>query len=300
MSFVFSQFSFRALWSPYYLLGILCVIMIYLMCITIWRRKFQGSSRVSGGKVSFFLVGMIFLYAVKGGPVDLFSHLMFTGHMVQMAILYLVIPPFLLLGMPSWLMKAIISKRIIKNLVEASSKPLIALLLFNAMFSFYHLPIVFDYIKSNEIVHAIFTTVLFFFAIMMWWPIFTPIIEYHTLSHLKKIGYIFANGIVITPACALIIFADTAMYTTYTDPKNWLNALTLCVPLSEISSLQLTGPEMFNLLPPLDDQRLGGTIMKILQEIIYGIVLGYIFAGWMKKERKNDEFELNELLSPRT
>lgn len=268
------------------------------MSITIWRKKFQESDQVSSMKVFFFSIGMILLYLVEGGPVDLFSHLMFTAHMVQMAVLYLIVPPLLLLGTPEWLMKAILRKPVIRQLVQVFSKPLIALLLFNGVFSFYHLPIVFDYVKSSELVHAIYTIVLFFLAMMMWWPIFTPIKALHTLSPLKKIGYMFGNGVIITPACALIIFADTAMYATYTDPAVWIKALELCVPASEISALGLIGPEMFNLLPPLDDQRMGGTIMKILQEIIYGIVLGYIFAGWMQKERKKDKIDLNDLMAP--
>ena len=54
-----------------------------------------------------------------------------------------------------------------------------------------------------------------------------------------------------------------------------------------IASLGQLAPEMFNTLPPVEDQQLGGVIMKIIQEIVYGTVLGFIFfSGLEKNERK--------------
>ena len=43
------------------------------------------------------------------------------------------------------------------------------------------------------------------------------------------------------------------------------------VPPDVLVNLNLSGPEMFNLLPVLYDQQTGGVIMKVLQEIIYGV-----------------------------
>ena len=59
--------------------------------------------------------------------------------------------------------------------------------------------------------------------------------EHQTLSGIKKVGYIFADGILLTPACALIIFADTPMYATYSDPDVWGQVMSLCVGSSTIS-----------------------------------------------------------------
>ncbi len=101
---------------------------------------------------------------------------------------------------------------------------------------------------------------------------------------LKKVGYIFADGILLTPACALIIFADSPMYLTYSDPKAWAEALQLCVPPSTLATLNLSGPEMFNSMPLIHDQQLGGVIMKIIQEIVYGVVLAQVFFSWYQKD----------------
>ena len=80
---------------------------------------------------------------------------------------------------------------------------------------------------------------------MMWWPMLNPLPEYQTLSDIKKLGYMFANGILLTPACALIIFTTAPLFATYTDPAAWMKAMELCVPAGTLSNLNITGPEFY-------------------------------------------------------
>lgn len=82
------------------------------------------------------------------------------------------------------------------------------------------------------------------------------------------------------------------MYHTYSDPKVWMEALQLCVPPATLSTLNLSGPEMFNSMPLIQDQQLGGVLMKIIQEIVYGTVLAQVFFKWYRQdieEGKADE-----------
>ncbi|WP_260115434.1 cytochrome c oxidase assembly protein [Paenibacillus hexagrammi] len=69
-----------------------------------------------------------------------------------------------------------------------------------------------------------------------------------------------------TPACALIIFAQSVIYDMYDN---------VVVPFAHLS--------------PFDDQQLGGVIMKIIQEIVYGSVLAFIFFRWYRRERKQED-----------
>ena len=232
----------------------------------------------------YFLLAMILLYVVKGSPIDLMSHIMFSAHMTQMAILYLVIPPLFIISIPDWLWREMVAGRSRQVIFSFFTKPLIALLVFNILFSFYHLPQVFDFIKSNMVLHAGYTTFLFISAIFMWFPLVSHLPEREGLSGVKKVAYIFVSGILLTPACALIIFASSPIYGTFTNPESWANAMRLCVPSSTLSGLNLSGPEVFSGIPPLEDQQLGGVLMKIIQEIVLGYVLGVTFFAWYKKE----------------
>lgn len=70
-----------------------------------------------------------------------------------------------------------------------------------------------------------------------------------------------------------------------------MKSLALCVPADTLASLDLTGPEMFFSVPLLYDQQLGGILMKIIQEIIYGIMLFFAFREWYRKEKEKEKLE---------
>jgi putative membrane protein len=292
------MFGFRALWSPFFFIFLLAILGLYFY-ITIYKQDtIKGSEPLKRSEGIYFSVAIILLYITKGAPLDLMGHLMFYAHMIQMAILYLVIPPLIIIGIPGWIWRNVLNISIIKPVFSFFTNALVALILFNGLFSFYHIPLIFDEIKMSMWLHTSYTVLLFLFSIFMWWPLMNRLPEYETLSGLKKIGYIFADGILLTPACALIIFADTPMYATYSDPTAWMEALKLCVPVGTLANLNLSGPEVFNSMSLIHDQQLGGVIMKIIQEIVYGFVLAQIFFSWYRKERAND-LDANALMNPK-
>ncbi|WP_186577583.1 cytochrome c oxidase assembly factor CtaG [Aquibacillus kalidii] len=277
-------FGFRALWSPFFLLFTIGLAIAYYLVTFLFRHKFTNDPEPTGNQVLFFYSGVALLYIVKGSPIDLLSHIMFTSHMVQMALYYLVFPIFIIKGIPNWIWRLIYNLPILKYLLNVLTKPIVALLLFNGLFSMYHIPVIFDFAKANIVAHAIISSVILITAFFVWWPIFTPLKEKDKLSPLLKIGYIFANGVLITPACGLIIFSSDVLYHTYSASGGWVQALALCVPGSVLNGISLSGPEMFSPLPIIEDQQLGGIMMKISQEIIYGIILARIFFPWFNKE----------------
>jgi len=287
-------FGFRALWSPFFLILLLVILASYFLVTTKYRTLFQQSEALTKKQWISFASAILLLYVVKGSPLDLLGHIMFYVHMIQMAILYLVIPILFIYGIPPWMWRFLLSKPIIKPLFAFFTKPLIALILFNGVFSFYHVPNIFDIVKTDMWLHAIYTSVLFLLAICMWWPLVNELEEYETLNGLKKVGYIFADGILLTPACALIIFADTPMYSTFSDPNAWASALELCVPSTTLASLNLSGPEMFNSMSLLEDQQTGGVLMKVIQEVVYGVILAQVFFSWFKKEQTIDELPTSQ------
>ncbi|OLN21176.1 cytochrome c oxidase assembly factor CtaG [Domibacillus antri] len=282
-------FGFQALWSPFFIVILLILTVLFFFMTVKWRKNFSVSEPLTKRQAVLFLVMIGILYAVKGSPLDLMGHIMMTYHMIQMAVLYLIVPPLLIKAIPWWVWKSVIERPGIRPIFSFATRPLIALIFFNGLFSFYHIPLIFDFIKMSGTLHSLYTVVLFFFAIFMWWPLVNEQPEGRSLSGLKKIGYIFADGILLTPACALIIFASTPLYATYSDASMWLKAMELCVPVSTLSGLNLSGPELFSNMPVVEDQQLGGVIMKIIQEIVYGVVLAQVFFEWFRKEQEQGD-----------
>ncbi|WP_026089282.1 MULTISPECIES: cytochrome c oxidase assembly factor CtaG [Bacillus] len=284
-----SIFGFEALWSPWFFVLLLLIGLVYFLITVKYRTIISKNSEPLKPKQAIlFVLSLLILYTIKGSPLDLLGHIMFSVHMTQMACLYLVLPPILINAIPNWLWRRFLSIKVIRPLFHFFTKPLIALLVFNALFSFYHIPYIFDVVKTNMMLHSICTIILFVTAILMWWPIINSLEEYQGFYGIKRIGYIFANGILLTPACGLIIFANHPIYETYSNSMFWLQAMELCVPTSTLSNLNISGPELFNFMPIVDDQKTGGVIMKIIQEIVFGVVLAKIFFAWYRQENTED------------
>ncbi|UCZ51998.1 cytochrome c oxidase assembly factor CtaG [Bacillus shivajii] len=298
----FSTFSAWTIWTPELIVVLMFLSALYFIIIGPLRHKFPDAERVSTRRKVYFHLGLIAVYFGFGGPLYVLGHLMLSMHMLSMAIVYLIAPPLLLLGIPSWFFKIFTKFKVIRGIFLVVGYPILGLVLFNAMFSFYHMPNTFDTLLTNEGWHNLYQLGMLFAAILMWWHL-TPRLETrYELSELKKIGYMFANGVLITPACALIIFAGSPLYATYTDPSTWAVAISYCLPAgADIPFEMFSGEQALTPLSPLHDQQLGGALMKVIQELVYGVAIGYVFKAWMnrdKSSRTEVEFKSYEMVQP--
>ncbi|QYA40804.1 cytochrome c oxidase assembly factor CtaG [Macrococcoides caseolyticum] len=287
-------FGFLANWSPFFLVAIIFTTIVFFLITGRWRHDIPGNRPLKRSEAVTFIICMFLLYAMKGAPVDLLSHIIFSFHMLQMAILYLLIVPLLFFAIPEYLIDYCIKLPIFERVFNFLTRPIIALITFNGLFSIYHIPAILDGLKQNATLHSLFTILLFITAFFMWYPIFNKTaLERKQLSGLVKIGYIFAIGVLLTPACGLIIFASHAMYKTYTDPAAWMSAMSLCVPTGTLQDIvqnsSISGPQYFTNMTPKEDQQTGGVIMKVLQEIFFGFMLFHVFFRWSREERMSSE-----------
>ncbi|MFX3636089.1 MAG: cytochrome c oxidase assembly factor CtaG [Candidatus Pristimantibacillus sp.] len=283
-------FSFEELWTPWFLFGMIALTILYFYLIGPWREKHMpNEEKATLLQKSMFVSGALMFYLVHGGPFSMLGHMMFTFHMIDMSVSYLIVPPMILLSIPAFIWRKLFAANWWKKL-EFMMHPIVTLVLFNLLFSVYHIPIVHDYVMTNFTLHRVYYFVLLVTSMMMWWQIACPVPEWNRLTDLKKMAYVFANGILLTPACALIIFASTPMYATYSDPLVWVQAMGYCVTGDPSRLLEMfDGPQFFNLMETVEDQQLGGIVMKLVQELMYGIILAYIFFHWFKREHKDDE-----------
>jgi putative membrane protein len=305
MEVLFESFGFRALWTPELIIVLLVVGAIYTYIVTKGRVHFKDAAPVALRKKIFFTLGLVALYIGWGSPLYVAGHIMITFHMTQMVFAYFVAVPLFLLGTPKWIFTAIIDKfkhTMLGPLFKVVWSPIMALFLFNGLFSFYHVPFMFDTLMQSELLHSLYQQFLFVAATLMWWHMLAPVPSTSQLSDLRRIGYIFANGILITPACALIIFAPEPLYQTYTNPAVWASVMAYCLPAgAEVPMSIFSGPNSFAFLETRMDQQLAGVLMKIMQEITYGITIGYVFKQWLQKEKQQDgALTISDIPVPKT
>ncbi|MBD2847374.1 cytochrome c oxidase assembly factor CtaG [Paenibacillus sp. IB182496] len=292
--FGLQYFTFAELWSPLTFFLFAAIVLLYFYLIGPWReRHYPQEPAVTTWQRIWFVSAVVLYYMAQGGALELLGHLAFTFHMTNMSISYLIAPPLALLGIPAFLWKHVFSHRFWRPL-RFLMHPLLTLVFFNMIFSIYHVPMVFDYVMTHYFVHEVYYFVMLIAALMMWWQIISPVKEWSRLTDVKKMGYIFANGVLLTPACALIIFAGAPLYATYSDPGVWVQAMGYCVGGDPTRLLEQFegGPAFFRIMPLLHDQQAGGVIMKLVQEVMYGAILAYVFKQWFKREHGESDDEL--------
>ncbi|GIP34826.1 cytochrome c oxidase assembly protein [Paenibacillus sp. J2TS4] len=271
--------DFFALWRPDIFLLMVLVGIVYFYFMGPGRKLFAESEPVSGGTKALMITALGVFYIAQGTPINFYGHsFLFSSHMLQMSLIYLVFPPLFYLGLPHWFVKSIIEIKWIKPWLYRVTHPLISVIIFNALFSFYHIPTIFNYMMEYHGLHLIYHWVLMVTAFQMWFPIFVKDPKWARVNGLQKMVYMFANGVLLTPACALLIFTQVLVYDVY-----------------------VGAPQTLSFLPPIDDQQMGGVVMKIMQEIVYGIVLAYSFFEWYRSERKKEEqldLDMMEALRP--
>ncbi len=296
---LFTSFGFRALWTPELIVILLIVAWAYFRLIRVGQTRFQQSEPVTFRQKFYFLTGLFALYLGWGSPLYIAGHLMISFHMTQMVFAYFIAVPLFLLGMPKWVIltiKSKVEKTPFAKVGAIIMSPLVGVLLFNGMFSIYHVPAVFNFLMQSVALHSIYEFGLLISASLMWWHMLAPIPTKKTLSDLRRIGYIFANGVLITPACALIIFAGTPLYSVYTDPVIWATVMAYCLPANaEIPLSLFTGDNTFSPIDATYDQQLAGIVMKIMQEMTYGITIGYVFKQWISKEKQSDGPSISDI-----
>lgn len=266
-----SQYSFSEMWHPVLIAILIVVAALYFLLIHRWRDRFAGGTRVPFANQFYFVVGLLLYYAVEGSPWKVIGHYLFAAHMITMTLAYISFPPLILLGIPRWFWKPVLHHPKLLGLLKACTTPFVIVVLFNAMFSFLHVPFIFNFVMARPILMVIEDYFLLALAFLMWWPVITPLPEMRELSYLMKIAYLFGDGMLLTPACALLAFSRHPQF----------------MPFAH-------APRLIWFMTPLWDQQAAGVFMKVLQEVTYSIALMFVIYKWVtterKKEKTNDPF----------
>lgn len=261
--------GFFELWHPILLLALIVIGFVYIRAV-----KRRDESYIFMKTLSF-LFSLLVFYISEGSPLTaLGHHYLFSAHMLSMSLTYFVVPPLFLGGIYSWMVDPLVGRPLIKRVVNKITHPLLAVSIFNILLSFYHVPVIFNWIMSKMVYMNVALIILLFFAFVMWWVIVQPTDQTRSISDLQKLGYIFVASVLLTPACAMITFADHFLY---------IKTATEHLNISGFSSME--------------DQSTGGVIMKVTQELVFICTFGYIFYKWSKKDNPRLDNDLNPKLA---
>ncbi|MGE8206377.1 cytochrome c oxidase assembly protein [Heyndrickxia sp. NPDC080065] len=221
----------------------LLVVSLLLLCFYYFFIYYRKSS----GKHSLlFIIGMCLFYLLAGSPIAEISHISFTTHMFQISMLYFIIPPLLLFGIPKDLFRFLFMKKI-------KLDPIIIMIIFAFFLYIYHTPAFLEFVTTQKSYHTLFTWFLFILSIFMWIPLISSKINQNVCfeKSLMKLNVWF-----ITPACLLFLFLPFQSVNPML-----LQMLNLCFPPTETTKL----------IQPLIniqlDQQLAGIIMFFMHKV---------------------------------
>jgi putative membrane protein len=251
---------------PDFLIGWLLFGAAYLLSAGPLRHRFEGSSPVPMRKLASFTGAMlIMLFALQGPLHELSDYFLFSAHMVQHLLIMLVMPPFLILGIPDWMMRPLLRIPGVLPTLRLIARPVAAFLLVNIVFGIWHFPEPYDLMMRDHAVHKSMHLMIMAVGVILWWPVTSPLSELPRLPGPLQMLYLFILGIPMMVVAVVIAFADEHFY-------RWYALAPRIFPLSE-----------------LDDQKLGALIMWVPGALVMWLGITFTYFRWSRREIQEDE-----------
>ena len=226
---------------------------------------YLGGLQAPRRKVAAFAGALLVLFGALNGPLhNLSDAYLFSAHMAQHLLLTLVFPPLLLYGTPSWIARALLRPRWVMALGRVVTRPLMAAALFTAPIVLWHVPVLYEAALRHHNIHILQHIVFMASAVLMWWPILSPVPELPRLPYLLQMLYLFLLGIPMSITGALITLSDTVLYPFYAAaPRVW-----------DVS--------------PIDDQKIGGLLMWVGGGLMLWVVMTVVWFRYSGGEARTD------------
>jgi putative membrane protein len=253
-------------WQPHPEAWFLVVALVggYLYALAAWGpRLAPGRAPASRGQRWCFFAGVAVLWVGADWPIHhLAEDYLYSVHMLQHLLFQLVAAPLLILGSPAWLLRRLLRPRAVFQTWKLLTHPLIALLLVGGFTAVIHVPVVVNTSATNPWVHFALHVCLMGVALVMWWPVLSPLPELPHLSYLGRIAYLFGHSVLPTVPASFLTFAHTALYDAYGQ-----------------------APRLLAWLDPVQDQQIAGLIMKVGGGFLLWGVIAVLFFRWASEEQ---------------
>ncbi|MDQ3610707.1 MAG: cytochrome c oxidase assembly protein [Actinomycetota bacterium] len=251
-------------WTPHPDAWLVVTLLLagYAYALSAWGpRHAPGGRAATRGQKACYLLGVAALWLGADWPVDAVSDALFSVHMVQHLLFSLVAPPLLILGTPGWLLRRLLRPRPVFRVMRVVTRPLVALVVFNAWLAVYHVPAVVNLSATDDLFHFGVHVAWVVAALVMWWPVLSPLPELPHLSYPVRMMYLFAQSIVPTVPASFLTFGQTPLYSAY-----------------EVTT-RAWGVSV------LTDQQVAGLLMKIGGGLLLWAAIAWLFFRWAFEDR---------------
>lgn len=247
--------------DPVLIGGILAVAVAYSLATGPLRARLAPGEPYRAGAAAWFYGALALFYLVEGSPLhDLAERYLLTAHMVQHLLLSYVVARMLIVGVPAWLWRRMLTHPRVFPVARVVLRPVVTFATFSLFFAVWHVPVVYQAALMDATLHHVEHLVFLVTAIMVWWPILSPIEEIPRAPYMVRLAYLFTLPIAQLPVFAGITFHPEVVYPIYA-----------------------MAPRAFG-LSAMADQALAGAVMKVFGLLFFGVPFTRIFFEWYQRE----------------
>lgn len=259
-------------WSvePWVLVVTSVSLLLYVVGWVRLRIRAKRGDLAYAHQGSAFLGGWLALVAALCSPLDTWSDVLFSAHMLQHETLMIVAAPLLVIGrpLPFWLwafphasrtrVASLFRLLAWRRLWAWLTRPYVAWSLHVFILWGWHMPRYFEAALKNEGIHACQHISFFLSSVLLWWTIIGDSGRGHRGQAMLSL---FTTMIHTGALGALLTLAPTVWYPAYIEPCKTLG------------------------IDPLQDQQLGGLVMWIPAGLVYVAGALLIAARWLLRPR---------------
>jgi putative membrane protein len=247
--------------EPILIGGLVLLGWLYAILTGPLRRYLAPSEPYPVRKAYWFYGALLTFYIAVGSPLDqIGERFLLSAHMIQHHIMTYGSALMMLLGIPSWTVDPLLRKRGFRTFFRGLLNPMTCAFLFAVVISVWHAPQLYDWALRDKNVHVIEHIMFFAVSLLWWWPISSPSKVLPRLNHVYQIIYLLAENVLLIPVFAFIAFSDNVLYPTYE-----------------------YAPRLIDGLTPMDDQLLGGVIMKLGGMAVTAVAIIVAFYRWYRQ-----------------
>ena len=223
------------------------------------RLAASGAPVVSRHQLVWLGLAIGGFWIMSDWPVhDLSEGYLYSVHMVQHLVYTLILPPMFIWGTPRWLWRWLL--RPILPVFRLLTRPLLALIVFNAVIAGSHWTALVSAAVRSGPMHLGQHVILVATAFLMWWPVLSPLPELPRLAPPLQMVYLFLQSLVPTVPASFLTMAEGPIYRIYGEFPRTLG------------------------LSVVADQQLAGAIMKIGGGAILWAGIVVVFFRWFAEE----------------
>ena len=205
--------------NPIPLIGLIILCLLYGFGIRQAHKSGKQNTPFKKGRVIAFMSAVLLTAFVFLTPLYTIARTqLFFAHMVQAVTLTTFCAPLMLYATPAWLLEPLLVRPYVRLVAQALTQPLVASIIFNISFLFWHIPGIFHFALLHSTIYNLELLTFLLAALLNWWPLIGPVRELHKITYPQQMLYAFLDGQPLDIFAFLLVFSGVVFYPFYAIP----------------------------------------------------------------------------------